>query len=76
MESKLFLWAHSEIGRVGIIAKELDITKEYASMLVNSKHSITAKNAIKLSKLTGISIEDLISIEATGKSKRNAELSV
>jgi len=61
MKSKLHEWAKSEYGRVTKISQYLGVSRVYASYLVNGKHQITAKNAIKLKELTGIPIEDLIS---------------
>ena len=59
MKSKLYTWAHAELGRVALIANELEITKEYASMLVNGKHRVTSKRVKQLMHLTGLSLREL-----------------
>lgn len=59
MKSKLHTWAHAELGRVALIADTLDVTKEYASMLVNGKHRITSKRVKQLITLTGLSLREL-----------------
>lgn len=52
-------WAKAEHGRVGMIAKCLDITPQYASMIVNGKHKLTTENTLKLKKLTSLSVAEL-----------------
>lgn len=59
MKSELHKWAHAELGRVALIAEKLDVTKEYASMLVNGKHRITSKRVKTLMELTGLTLRQL-----------------
>lgn len=59
MKTKLYEWAHAEAGRVGLIADTLEVTREYASMLVNGKHRITSKRVKQLMTLTGLSLREL-----------------
>lgn len=52
-------WAKAKHGRVAQISKCLDITPQYASMLINGKYKLTPENTAKLVKLTGLTLKQL-----------------